>query len=77
MRTNSSINDVRSSWGGDLSKSIINDIKPKLLESDVTQNEKFFRLSSGFKQIFASDKEDRKMAMPIVGYGGHRRGDKS
>ena len=49
MRLNTTNNDVRKSWGGDLSTSLINDIKPKLLESDVTQNEAFFRLSNGFK----------------------------
>jgi hypothetical protein len=34
-------------------------------------------MSDGFKQIFANDKKDQKMVIPIVGYGGHRRGDRS
>lgn len=55
----------------------INDIKPKLLESKVSENQKFFGLSDGFKKIFANDKIDKKMIIPISGYGGHRRGDRS
>jgi hypothetical protein len=34
-------------------------------------------LSDGFQKIFANDKADQKMVIPIVGYGGHRRGDRS
>jgi len=37
----------------------------------------FAGLSDGFKKIFASDKKDQKMVIPVVGYGGHRRGDRS
>ncbi len=37
----------------------------------------FFGLSDGFKKIFANDKKDSKMVIPICGYGGHRRGDRS
>jgi len=55
----------------------ISDIKPKLLEQRVTENETFFRLSDGYKKIFVNDKKDEKMVIPIVGYGGHRRGDRS
>jgi hypothetical protein len=36
----------------------INDIKPRLLESNVSEQKEFFRLSDGFKQIFANDKKD-------------------
>ena len=53
------------------------DVKPKLLESKISQREDFFNLSDGFKKIFAKDREDVKMVIPIAGYGGHRRGDKS
>ena len=56
---------------------IINDIKPKLLESKIADNQLFFGLSDGFKRIFANDKKDSKMIIPICGYGGHRRGDRS
>jgi len=34
-------------------------------------------LSDGFKKVFAKDKADEKMIIPISGYGGHRRGDRS
>jgi len=36
----------------------INDIKPKLLEMRLADNENFFKLSDGFKKIFANDKKD-------------------
>lgn len=52
-------------------------VKPKILESKVGQRDEFFNLSSGFKKIFADDKKDRKLIIPVVGYGGHRRGDRS
>lgn len=58
-------------------KTPVNDVKPRLLESKVSESEHFFRLSDGFKKIFANDKKDSKMIIPIVGYGGHRRGDRS
>ena len=37
----------------------------------------FYNLSDGFKRIFADDKKDMKLIVPVVGYGGHRRGDRS
>ena len=52
-------------------------IKPKLLEGNLANNVEFAGLSDGFKKIFASDKKDEKMVIPVVGYGGHRRGDRS
>jgi hypothetical protein len=55
----------------------INDIKPKLLETNIASKQDFFGLSDGFKRIFADDKKDERMVVPIVGYGGHRRGDRS
>ena len=55
----------------------INDIKPKLLETRIAESNEFFRLSDGFKQIFANDKKDKKIVIPVCGYGGHRRGDRS
>ena len=36
----------------------INDIKPRLLESRVSESKDFFRLSDGFQKIFANDKKD-------------------
>ena len=52
-------------------------VKPKILESKISQREDFFNLSDGFKKIFSKDTKDVKMVIPIAGYGGHRRGDRS
>lgn len=62
---------------GDAFTTPVNDVKPRLLESKVSESNDFFRLSDGFKKIFANDKKDKKIVIPIVGYGGHRRGDRS
>ena len=53
------------------------DVRPKILESKISQRDDFFNLSDGFKKIFAADKKDQKLVLPIAGYGGHRRGDRS
>ena len=53
------------------------DVKPKILESKISKREEFFGLSDGFKKIFAKDKPDQKIVIPIAGYGGHRRGERS
>jgi len=52
-------------------------IKPKLLEGNVLSEKKFFNMSDGFQQIFANDKQDKELIIPITGYKGHKRGDKS
>ena len=52
-------------------------MKPQLLENRVTTNNDFTMLSDGFKKVFATDRKDQKMVIPIPGYGGHRRGDRS
>lgn len=57
--------------------STMTDFKPKVLESQVSTEERFYQLSNGFQKIFANDKNDQKMVIPICGYGGHRRGDRS
>ena len=44
---------------------------------DEKTREQFFNMSDGFRKIFPSDPSDRKMVIPISGYGGHRRGDRS
>ena len=44
---------------------------------DEKTREQFFNMSDGFRKIFPSDPADRKMVIPISGYGGHRRGDRS
>jgi len=53
------------------------DVKPKILESKISTQTDFFNLSDGFKKIFAHDRQDQKLILPIAGYGGHRRGDRS
>jgi hypothetical protein len=59
--------------------STINDfnVKPKLLESKISKRNEFFELSDGFKRVFSTDRKDEKIIIPIAGYGGHRRGDRS
>jgi hypothetical protein len=52
-------------------------LKPRMLETRATRNGDFYTLGEGFKKVFANDKEDQKMVVPVVGYGGHRRGDRS
>lgn len=52
-------------------------VKPRILESKVSENPAFYNLSDGFKHIFGNDKKDMKVIVPVVGYGGHRRGDRS
>ena len=59
------------------SPSVQETLKPSLLESKVSGSQEFFGLSDGFKKIFANDKKDKKIVIPICGYGGHRRGDRS
>ena len=53
------------------------DVKPHLLETKVSKNQEFMQLSDGFKKLFVKDEKDQKLVLPIAGYGGHRRGDKS
>lgn len=52
-------------------------VKPKLLESKVSTRDDFAMLSDGFKRIFSEDRRDQKMTIPISGYAGHKRGDRS
>ena len=52
-------------------------LKPRVLETRATRNSDFYTLGEGFKKVFADDKADQKMVVPVVGYGGHRRGDRS
>lgn len=52
-------------------------IKPALIEKRFVETDNFAQLSNSFKQIFGNDVVDRKMVVPVSGYGGHRRGDKS
>ncbi len=52
-------------------------VKPKLIESKVGTDNKFFSMTDGFKKVFTNDARDQNMVIPVVGYGGHRRGDRS
>lgn len=52
-------------------------LRPILIESRLANHEEFFNLTNGFQQVLTEDKKDRKMVLPVCGYGGHRRGDKS
>jgi hypothetical protein len=52
-------------------------VKPKVLESKVANKKQFFNLSDGFQRVFSDDAKDQKMVVPVVGYGGHRRGESS
>ena len=53
------------------------EIKPRLLETKITEDVNFMKLSDGFRRLFSGEREDRKLVLPISGYGGHRRGDRS
>ena len=53
------------------------EVKPRLLETKITEDENFMRLTDGFKRVFSNDREDQRLVIPISGYGGHRRGDRS
>ena len=52
-------------------------IRPKLLESGLASNPEFHSLSPAFKQILATDRKEKAMRLPIVGYAGHRKGEKA
>lgn len=52
-------------------------LKPLLIEGQLGTHEDFFKLSNRFKEALTNDRQDRKMILPISGYQGHRRGDRS
>lgn len=47
------------------------------MERKAVDKEAFTNLSDRFKEIFGNDVVDRSLVLPVSGYGGHRRGDKS
>lgn len=61
----------------DTSNILQTQVKPKILESRCIRNSDFYTLGEGFKKVFADDSKDQKMVVPVVGYGGHLRGDRS
>ena len=49
-----------------------------LLERGIASNQDYHRLSPEFKRVFAQDKKDEEqIRIPVVGYTGHRKGEKS
>ena len=52
-------------------------MKPAVLERNFTSNKDFDSLPENFKKLFTEDQKDQKMKLPIVGYGGHRKGEKA
>lgn len=53
------------------------ELKPRLLETKVAHTEDFYSMSNGFQRVFSNDNQDKQMKLPISGYSGHQRGDKS
>jgi len=51
--------------------------RPILFEKKILKNQDFYRLSDGFKRLFAKDSKDSTLRIPIAGYGGHIWGDRS
>ena len=52
-------------------------IKPRLVESGLAAMPAFHTLSPAFKNMMGNDAQDQKMRLPVVGYAGHRKGEKS
>jgi hypothetical protein len=53
-------------------------MKPLVLERKMGDTEDFMNMSVGFKTALCQeDRRDQKMVIPISGYSGHRRGEKS
>lgn len=52
-------------------------VRPKLLEKGLASNGEFQNLSPGFQRVFSEDKADQAMKLPVVGYCGHRKGEKA
>lgn len=52
-------------------------MRPGVLERGLATNTNFFRLSDGFKKVFTDDNSERHMSIPVVGYTGHRKGERA
>jgi hypothetical protein len=52
-------------------------VKPGVLERGLATNTNFFRLSDGFKKVFTDDNGERTLSIPVVGYTGHRKGERA
>lgn len=63
----------------------VNPMRPRLKDRDVRTAEEFSTLSAGFQIAMTSDKhrveqklpDNSKVQIPVVGYTGHRMGQKS
>ena len=64
-------------FGKSASIAVIRDYQPKLLESKVSEHTEFFGLSDGFKKLFSATAKEPKFVVPVSGYGGHMRGERS
>jgi hypothetical protein len=53
------------------------DYHPRLLESRVSESKEFFHLSDAFKKLFVETPKQPNFTIPIAGYGGHLRGERS
>jgi len=68
---------LKTSYGRFIQKLDNSPIKPRLFESRVTDDKRFYSLSNGFQKIFAKEKNGQAQKfspIPIAGYGGHRVG---
>lgn len=54
-----------------LEKSLRSLVKPALMETRFVEKQEFTTLSDSFKQIFGKDLIDKKLVLPVSGYGGH------
>jgi len=63
----------------------VNPMRPRLKDRDVRQNDEFQTMSAGFQIAMTSNKhreekqmpDNTKVQIPVVGYTGHRMGNKS
>ena len=74
FRTNSFMSDAERKLGSTFTNF---NVRPAILETRISSANDFMKLSDGFKQALMQDKHDAKLVIPISGYAGHRRGDRS
>jgi hypothetical protein len=52
-------------------------VAPGLIEKGFATNSNFYKLSDGFKRVVTNDANERAMRIPVVGYTGHRKGERA
>lgn len=52
-------------------------LRPLLIENGFADNPKYHKLPANFKRLFVNEYSDSAMKLPIVGYAGHRKGEKA